>query len=311
MADSRNILQNGEVTTVTPGRHKMYVVDTQDTTQSEQGSGKYIDVGLMVTLADGTERFATLAEVNALTTKSTTVQYVVDSDGDNNGFYTWDGTSAMVDYNRDLGAVIETEVESTTNLAKDEFLVYDKVIASNGQLVDGVGWVLLKIPIETGVSYTFGNFTMIGAGWSSFLTENEALVQFNGVHANNNEPLPKTFSTSSTTAKFLYIDIARPDTDPSLWSEVTVNEGATLLPYEDPNIETVELVTKINGLDIKGTGEGNGFNDGDNLNVGVLAVQGLQLDLPSGTTEPAGVQVGDMWIDTTDPVNGKPVIKLS
>lgn len=50
--------------------------------------------------ADGTERYSTLAEVNALSTKSQTVQYVVDGDGDNNGFYTWDGTSATVDFNR-------------------------------------------------------------------------------------------------------------------------------------------------------------------------------------------------------------------
>lgn len=52
--------------------------------------------------ADGTERFATLADINALTTKSATVQYVVDQDGDNNGYYTWDGVSATVDFNRAL-----------------------------------------------------------------------------------------------------------------------------------------------------------------------------------------------------------------
>lgn len=109
--DQQNIREyNGQRYSPTEGAAIIKQLDDR-TRYDQSGYNSVAEIGSKVkTLVEnpleGTERYATLAEVNALENKTTTIQYLVDSDGDNNGFYTWDGTSATVDFNRDLGVDI-------------------------------------------------------------------------------------------------------------------------------------------------------------------------------------------------------------
>lgn len=100
----------------------------------------------------GTERYATLAEVNALGTKSVTVQYIVDSDGDNNGFYTWDGISATVDFNRALEVDVNFE---NGNIFEITNIVEQSLIGNtSGNISSNNSWIRTgAIPVSDSINY--------------------------------------------------------------------------------------------------------------------------------------------------------------
>tara|TARA_R110002049_G_scaffold199037_1_gene369066 strand:- start:5394 stop:6452 length:1059 start_codon:yes stop_codon:yes gene_type:complete len=111
----------------------------------------------------GTERYDTLAEVNAIGTKSETVQYIVDNDGDNNGYYTWDGVSATVDFNRELGGDYYYNLYDTSQ---------DSV---NGYIRSSNGLAASLAPIDGKEFSTSGLITIVGGSLytlSGRVTEN-------------------------------------------------------------------------------------------------------------------------------------------
>lgn len=155
---------------------------------------------------DGTERYDTLAEVNALAAKSTTVQYIVDKDGlnegeiavDNNGFYTWDGVSAAVDFNRPfLNINSETVITSKNIFNKDNSTDSKRVTVSDGSLYTNSAYSVTEfIPVTentdyrsaTGLQHAFYDnaqaFIASGTG-ATFTTPNNAeFVRFDYLTSN-------------------------------------------------------------------------------------------------------------------------------
>lgn len=140
------------------------------------------DLNLSLT---GVERYATLAEVNAIDPKSTTTQYVVDSDGDNNGYYTWDGTSATVDFNRGLPATSENLVQLYKLEQSFEEYTTNEIVTETVQESDltnkGAGGVFTGFAMPLGVyqnitsvqlelRYTSASLPFSGKLW---ITEND------------------------------------------------------------------------------------------------------------------------------------------
>jgi hypothetical protein len=233
--------------------------------------------------------------------------------------------------------------EASSNLAKDIYKIDGLLINNVGAKQFSSDWRTYRIPVVAGDGTTFGRFSIDSGGYSSYFDNtddpavagSDGLVNFNGSYATSD--LPVTL-TAPANAAWLYITVKRPtnvDTDSAL---LTINKGATLLAYESP----IDKVSEISGYRITGGGSSdvasfsdlsdvpaylgnsgkalkiNDTEDGLDLfnpaiqdeavSFSALTAAGLSLDLPSGTTEPSGLSIGDAWVDTTD---GTIKVKLS
>lgn len=138
-------------------------------------------------------------------------------------------------------------VEASINLARQEdgvTIVFNKYIANNGIITNGMGWVMYKLDVsflEDGTQITFGNFVIQDGGYSSFYN-GETMVLYNGSHTG---VIGKTV-TKPADATILYIGIKRP-TGANDYSQLIINLGSILSEYVSP----LGKVKKIKGMELK------------------------------------------------------------
>lgn len=201
---------------------------------------------------------------------------------------------------RGLLAQSDITLDVSINLARPEYLIADKYVNNIGVTVSGAGWKMMRIPVKAGKTYTFGNFSIDSSGYAAFQAENGSVLQIIGSYGVAH--LLKTVTAPAQDC-YLCIDIARPVNTVEHYAETMVNEGAVLLPYVAP----VDKITAIKGAPIGGSGGIAPGSDAELRNVSAervdaaeLATSVLILNLPSGASEPAGLEVGQAWVDTSN-----------
>lgn len=195
----------------------------------------------------------------------------------------------------------ELTIEYSQNLAKPSLIVDGAYVNSSGSLTTAAGWKYIKIPVEAGEAYTFGNFSIDSAGYYVFFTAaNGQIAGSNGNFQNTN--LPKTL-VAPTEAGYLLFDIARPANTPEQYAQLTINKGAELIDYVEP----IDVVTKIAGYKLKGSDAGgstpvpeNVVLQGGNATLADIIADSvttgaLIANLP---TSSAGLETGQAYIDT-------------
>jgi len=229
---------------------------------------------------------------------------------------------------------VDMVTSPSVNLAQTRYKRDGLFIASDGKKYLGAGWRLFRIPVVAGDIITFGRFAITGGGYSSFWDNTEVdgaagavgLLLYNGDHTGTT---PKTVTAPAGSA-WLILDAKRPADPDSNSVQITINRGGTLIDYVSPN----DTLKSIKGADIPTVGSSNvtKFSDltdvppylgnagkalkvkptedglqaftpveqGGNVSFSTLYASSLQIDLPEGAgSPPAGVLVGDMWLDTT------------
>jgi len=252
-----------------------------------------------------------------------------------------ENTAAVAESIRDADLTLVDSI----NLAKDEYKVLNVGIY-NSQKNTAAGWICYRIPVTPGQIITFGNFTFTGNayGQAAFYDDTDdpgtmGSTGFISASANYfNADIPLTLTVPDNAA-WLYFDVARSGDPSTQHDKVMANLGSTLADYVSSN----QLVDAIKGygLNSGGTSDVQKFSDltdvpaysgnaGKGLKIkdaedgldtfalveadtdvsfASITATGLSVDLPSGAgTEPAGLSVGDAWIDTTD---GTIKVKLS
>ena len=192
-------------------------------------------------------------------------------------------------------------IEKSLNLANPALIVDGAYVNSSGGLTTAAGWKYIKIPVEAGKTYTFGNFSIDSAGYYVFFTAaNGQISGSNGDFQNAN--LPKTV-VAPVGAAYLLVDIARPANTPEQHTQLTINEGAALIDYVEP----IDTVVEIAGYKLKGSDAGGStpipedvvlqggsatLSDviSDSVTTGALIA-----NLP---TSNAGLETGQAYIDT-------------
>lgn len=193
------------------------------------------------------------------------------------------------------------DIEVSANLAKPSLIVDGVYVNGSGGLTTSAGWKYIKIPVEAGKTYTFGNFTIDTSGYYVFHTAVNG--QISGSQGNYlNSTLPKTVTAPDGSA-YLLIDIARPTNTAEQHAQLTVNEGSTLIDYVEP----VDVVTKIAGYKLKGSDAGDSTPVPENVVVqggnatladivaDSITTGALIANLP---TSSAGLEPGQAYIDT-------------
>lgn len=189
-------------------------------------------------------------------------------------------------------------IDLSLNLAKQEFILNDTAVNSpTGQVAANTGFKTMKITgLISGQKISFGNFT-IDSGSNASWYLGDTLVSFQG----NYSPTEMLSGVENITVPAgvdtFYFICARPTNTDEDHAEIMFNIGDNLLPYVSPqDIATHIKGNKIGGGDIPD----NVAIEGTSVSFASIATQGLQLDLPEGATEPAGLNIGDAWIDTND-----------
>lgn len=202
-------------------------------------------------------------------------------------------------------------ISETSNLAKEENILLDTFIASDNDIEENAsGWKCLKLLTPANTEYTFGNYTATGPIYGAFYDVSGTLIE--SIAPFESEDLPISV-TGPDEECFFYLNIARPQDDPSEIEQLQVNLGGSLLPYESPEGK----IEEIKGYSIAGNAvsesSGNAAVLGENANFDVLSANEIStstlvLNLPSGTTEPTGLSLNHAWIDEND---GTMKVKLS
>src|SRR5690606_33228317 len=198
-----------EVTAGTPGYSNF---------QIENGSAftGYVPFGELITGIDGTD----LASISLLENN-----FIPDAINPDNAINKRQFDSEALK-NSDL------TVELSTNLANLNNVIEDKLINSTGAIQSLTGWHMLKVDISNiavGQNITFGRINITTGGYSAFYDSNDVLVLNNGSFNIGNQP--RTY-TKPAGATVLYIDLKRPEDSTTVYENVTVNIGDSLLPFE-------------------------------------------------------------------------------
>lgn len=228
-----------------------------------------------------------------------------DATAANNGSYRWSG-SAWVKSQEQDGLVKETDfvIKKSKNMANAGTLTTGSYVNNSGTITVAAGWKYIKIPVEAGKQYTFGNFAITTGGYYSVWNLAGSSLQ---VTTFGTATLPITV-TIPTGGVWLLIDIARPTDTADRHAKVMVNEGATLLAYEAA-VDTIVGIDRfaLAGESSSGGGEipsnvavlGSDANFAD-LMVDSITAAAIIANLPMGAgAAPSGVETGQAWIDTS------------
>lgn len=213
---------------------------------------------------------------------------------------------------------ITTELQPTGNLFDPTGIIQNTLINTSGVLQTSSNWQTIKISIPSGTTQiTIGRINSARASlYGRFADNSDALIGTRLTYIPNGAAT--TFSVVSGTA-FLYLTIKSPD-DPNTngYSQGTINTGSSLLtPYQPAFIE---YVTAINSKLIKSSGGGESYdqslNTTDNVEfesivtpiliASTLVIESFSPDLPlwDGTgTPPVGLNIGDVYINSTTGIN--------
>ena len=194
----------------------------------------------------------------------------------------------------DLNALLESDltIDYGDNLARDTNIL-DNTYVNNTtfELQTIEGFKTISIPVTPGEVISYGNFTIDTLGNSTFYL-GETFIAAGVTHADVNLPIQNL--TVPATVDTLYIAIARSLNVPADYAETMVNVGSTLLPYTTP------VITKIIDVEIAGADNANAAIQDTDVTFASVTTAGLSLDLPTGSTEPGGLEIGDAWVDTDD-----------
>lgn len=191
--------------------------------------------------------------------------------------------------------VSDLTIDLSLNLARTENILNDTFVANTtGLLTSAVGFKTMVIPnLTPAQKISFGNFVIANNGNYSWYNNN-TLVSFGGAFANTSA-LPIENLTVPAGVNKLVFTILRSDGASADISKIMANIGTTLLPYEVP----IDYVTAIKNYEIAGS-VGNVALQNTDVSFTSVTANALNLDLPSGATEPAGLEIGDAWVDTDD-----------
>jgi len=204
-----------------------------------------------------------------------------------------------------VGALTSSDIEwNSLNLFNPTGdLIAGELINSTGGIQSVTGWSMNKLDVSgmIGDSVTWGNFNTTSGVYYAFYDASNTLISFDGW--NPNPALTKTVTIPSG-AKWLYIDIQRPEDTTSVWSNGIINKGTSLLnPYQPYN----PIITKIDGKTIAGTGGTSydqSLNTTDNVSFNSVSANEMEISgtIKTGTlaSPPAGLISGEFWLDTTD-----------
>ena len=191
--------------------------------------------------------------------------------------------------------VSDLTIDLSLNLARTENILDDTFVANTtGLLTSASGFKTMVIPnLTPAQKISFGNFVIANNGNYSWYNNN-TLVSFGGAFANTSA-LPIENLTIPAGVNKLVFTILRSDGQSADISKIMSNIGETLLPYEVP----IDYVTAIKDYEIAGS-IGDVALQNTDVSFTSVTANALNLDLPSGATEPAGLQIGDAWVDTDD-----------
>lgn len=191
--------------------------------------------------------------------------------------------------------VSDLTIDISENLAKLSSILDDTFVANvTGLLTTASGFKTMIISnLTEGQIVSFGNFEISNNGNYSWYND-DTLVSFGGSYANTSV-LPIENITVPIGVNKLCFLVFRDGSVESDYENTMCNIGATLLPYEAP----IDYVTAIKDYEIAGSVGDVALQDTDVTFTSVTA-NALNLDLPSGATEPVGLEIGDAWVDTND-----------
>lgn len=203
------------------------------------------------------------------------------------------------------------------NLATLARLLDGKYVTNEGSIAVAAGWKTYRIPVVPGQAYSFGHFSINTAGYSAFYGASGEtagdMVLYNGSFTTGTLPVVNLVAPPGSA--WLYITVARPINVADDWAEVVINEGAELIDYVDP----APKIVAINGMPLAGSGNeavdlsdyAKKGEDADfgNISVASLTTSALVANLPSGAVRPGGVDVGEVWIDTSGGGTDAPLVR--
>ena len=225
-----------------------------------------------------------------------------DATAASNGAYRWSGT-AWVKSAEDISLIKQTDlvIKAAVNLAKTSLILNDQYINSGGTVTSAAGWKYIKIPVTEGSTYTFGNFTILTSGYWSVLNSASNSVLSKGTYQTGTLPVTVTIPAGGA---YLCFDLCRPTQAPTDYNKAMCNVGTTLLAYSEP----VGTITKIGENKLEGSGGAaipdnvavqNAAATFTDLVANSLTAATLLANLPVGSgAAPAGVEIGQAWIDT-------------
>tara|TARA_R110000765_G_scaffold20317_1_gene52799 strand:- start:18916 stop:20739 length:1824 start_codon:yes stop_codon:yes gene_type:complete len=186
-------------------------------------------------------------------------------------------------------------IVKSVNLAKitSGFVLEDTYVNASGELQTITGFKTLKIDVIDGDIVSFGNFQIDTLGHCAWYTDENPsgfISQY------TTATLPIENLTVPAGVNILYVAVARASNIDSDWEFIMANVGSTLLPYVDPT----DSVVAIKEYKIAGGDSVNSAQLGTDVYFSSVFTTALSLDLPSGATEPAGLNLFDAWVDTTD-----------
>lgn len=231
------------------------------------------------------------------------------------------------------------EISNSNNLLNPLFLMPNTVVGSTGSVVTNatsyLNAITIKFPVSDriGVPFTISGYTPDAGKYVVFKDADNATV---GVISNLNSTY--RFFTPPTGAVFCYLYV-RLNTDSSPLPDIMINDGSSPLPYE-PYEDPTELIKEIGGNAIAATtlldgskisasnnplgpvnrtemeeyvaehgGSGEAYDQSLNttdsvkfaeVESGQIVTSVLVANLPSGSTQPVGVDPNEVWIDTAN-----------
>lgn len=199
---------------------------------------------------------------------------------------------------------LELENLGTSNKLDPSYIQIGKYIDANNNIISSGAQnvTIVNHPISqfAGQAVTFGGFTP-QAGKKIVFRDVNGIVNTTIPMAMG--ALPRTIIIPSTAYTFDLQILRNPDT-PGSYSEVRMNLGNTLLPYEPFDRSVIK---KIYGYEIESNG-GEAYDQSLNttddvefnsVTTNLLSYKAIALELPQGNgTPPVGVEIGDAWLDT-------------
>lgn len=193
-------------------------------------------------------------------------------------------------------------IAPSLNLADPVLIISDKYVNNTGTITSAAGWKYIKVPVKPNTSYAFGRFTVDTGGYYAFYDSNSVLIA-DTVSVVAGHIAQKVVSSPSNAAYFL-LDIARPTNTSDQYSQLTINEGTSIIDYVAPT----GTITKIKGFPLSGSDSGGGtpapvpenvvVQGGSATLADVIAdsvtTGALIANLPTSST---GLEVGQAYID--------------
>lgn len=202
-------------------------------------------------------------------------------------------------------------IEPSINMFNPEKIVSGKYVSNSGSVASNASFACILINVENiadGEDITINGFNTASvatpAYWAFYTTDNPATFGLPNLIEGSNAMFtsnPQTFQKPAG-AVGLAINILRTNQTASVYANATINLGTTPISYQP---FTGDTITKYKDYNFAGGGGGESYdqslNTTDNVEFNSVITHALLAELPEGAgSPPAGVLIGQAWIDTTD-----------